>query len=63
MNSGFKAIGVDPGDVPFRFGNCLELRRSRETFEPAVPYSMGLLRGSAQYPNARPEDPNRKCSR
>ena len=45
MNSGFKAIGVDPGDVPLRLGNCLELRRSLDFVQTPLMYAK--VRGAA----------------
>lgn len=45
MNNGFKAVGVNPGDVPFRLGNCLELRRSPNFVQTPLMYAK--VRGSA----------------
>ena len=39
MNNGFKAIGVDPGDVALRLGNCLELRRSPDFVQTPSMYA------------------------
>ena len=45
MNSRFKAIGVDPGDVALGLGNCLELRRSPDVVRTPLMYAK--VRGSA----------------
>ena len=45
MNSRFKAIGVDPGDVALRLGNCLELRKAADVVRTPLMYAK--VRGTA----------------